>query len=154
MLADDDVDMLIKGHINRILPEDERRIDNEELKWIEFLESKNVFLTTIIYNDDTSMSNKNLLIGSDKISLYYKIDNNNLVDRQINLKKQLDSTVNTKNGNLEDSAGYSYSTPLIKEIIYEKYEKSFELKFYRYIYHNDNQIYSNKFHNCIRIHLL
>ena len=30
VLADDDVDMLIKGHINRILPEDKRRIDNEE----------------------------------------------------------------------------------------------------------------------------
>ena len=35
VLADDDLDMLIKGYINRILPENERRIDNEELKWIE-----------------------------------------------------------------------------------------------------------------------
>ena len=40
LLADDDVDMLIKGHINRTLPEEERRIDNTELAWIEILETK------------------------------------------------------------------------------------------------------------------
>ena len=40
VLADDDVDMLIKGHIKRNLPEDERRIDNKELEWIVTLESK------------------------------------------------------------------------------------------------------------------
>ncbi len=29
------------------------------------------------------MSNKNLIIGSDKISLYYKIDNNNFASGKI-----------------------------------------------------------------------
>ena len=35
--ADDDVDMLMKGHIDRDLPEDERRIDDEQLAWVDRL---------------------------------------------------------------------------------------------------------------------
>ncbi len=35
--ADDDVDMLIKGHIDRELPETERRIDDQALAWIDTL---------------------------------------------------------------------------------------------------------------------
>lgn len=32
--ADDDIDMLMKGHIDRDLPEDERRVDNNQLAWV------------------------------------------------------------------------------------------------------------------------
>ena len=68
VLADDDVDMLIKGHINRILPEDERRIDNEELKWIEFLESKNLidkfFNKTFFTSGDSSESEQSGILGA------------------------------------------------------------------------------------------
>jgi phosphate transport system permease protein len=35
--ADDDVDMLIKGHIDRDVPEDERRLKDRELSWIDQL---------------------------------------------------------------------------------------------------------------------
>jgi phosphate transport system permease protein len=37
LLADDDVDMLIKGHIEREVPEDERRIKDNQLAWIDKL---------------------------------------------------------------------------------------------------------------------
>ena len=39
--ADDDIDMLIKGHIDRAAPEGERRLNNKQLSWIETLESDN-----------------------------------------------------------------------------------------------------------------
>ena len=48
VLADDDVDMLIKGNINRNLPENERRIDDQELIWIEYLESENLIKKVLI----------------------------------------------------------------------------------------------------------
>ena len=35
--ADDDVDMLMKGHIDRDLPEDERRVDDDQLSWVDRL---------------------------------------------------------------------------------------------------------------------
>ena len=35
--ADDDVDMLIKGHMDRDVPEDERRLKDKELSWIDKL---------------------------------------------------------------------------------------------------------------------
>jgi len=35
--ADDDIDMLIKGHIRRDVPEDERRIDDQQLAWVDQL---------------------------------------------------------------------------------------------------------------------
>ncbi len=38
--ADDDVDMLMKGHINRSLPEAERRLDDVQLSWIDRLAEK------------------------------------------------------------------------------------------------------------------
>ena len=40
LMADDHVDMLVKGHIDRNLPEDERAIDNLELGWIDRLDSE------------------------------------------------------------------------------------------------------------------
>ena len=35
--ADDDVDMLMKGHIDRELPEDQRRLDDDQLAWVDAL---------------------------------------------------------------------------------------------------------------------
>ncbi|MBK1700545.1 phosphate ABC transporter permease PstA [Thiococcus pfennigii] len=40
LLADDDVDMLIKGKIDRDLPESDRRVKDRPLAWIEALEAK------------------------------------------------------------------------------------------------------------------
>jgi len=37
LLANDDVDMLMKGYIDRDLPESERRIDNKQLEWVDTL---------------------------------------------------------------------------------------------------------------------
>ncbi len=39
--ADDDVDMLIKGHINRDVAEGERRLKDKQLAWIDQLSSEN-----------------------------------------------------------------------------------------------------------------
>ena len=72
VLADDDVDMLIKGNINRNLPENERRIDDQELTWIEYLESENlikkVFNKTLFTSGDSSESEQSgilvALLGS------------------------------------------------------------------------------------------
>jgi phosphate transport system permease protein len=38
--ADDDVDMLIKGHFRRDLPESERRVSDQQIAWIERLEAE------------------------------------------------------------------------------------------------------------------
>jgi phosphate transport system permease protein len=38
--ADDDVDMLVKGHIDRDVPEKERRLDNQVLSWVDQLVSE------------------------------------------------------------------------------------------------------------------
>ena len=38
--ADDDVDMLIKGYIDRTVPETDRRLNDKQLGWIEKLESR------------------------------------------------------------------------------------------------------------------
>lgn len=40
VLADDDVDMLMKGHIKRDVPENERRLNNRKLQWIGKLEAE------------------------------------------------------------------------------------------------------------------
>ena len=68
----DDVDMVIKGNINRNLPENERRIDDQELMWIEYLESENlikkVFNKTLFTSGDSSESEQSgilvALLGS------------------------------------------------------------------------------------------
>jgi len=55
--ADDDVDMFIKGFIRRDLPENERRISNKELLWLDKLTSeqriKRVFNTTFFSAGDS-----------------------------------------------------------------------------------------------------
>jgi phosphate transport system permease protein len=38
LLADDDVDVMIKGHVSRDVPESDRRIDDRQLGWIAALE--------------------------------------------------------------------------------------------------------------------
>jgi phosphate transport system permease protein len=38
LLADDDVDVLVKGHVSRDLPEGDRRIDDRQLGWLTALE--------------------------------------------------------------------------------------------------------------------
>ncbi len=38
--ASDDVDMLIKGHIDRNVPEDERRLSDQEIAWIDALDAQ------------------------------------------------------------------------------------------------------------------
>ena len=35
--ADDDIDMLMKGHIDRNLPEDERRVNDDQISWVDHL---------------------------------------------------------------------------------------------------------------------
>lgn len=40
VLADDDVDMMVKGHYDRNLPEDDRRIKDNQLGWIDQLEKE------------------------------------------------------------------------------------------------------------------
>jgi phosphate transport system permease protein len=38
LLADDDVDVIVKGHVSRDVPESDRRIDNRQLGWLTKLE--------------------------------------------------------------------------------------------------------------------
>ena len=68
VLADDDVDMLIKGHIKRDLPENERRIDNEELAWVITLESKKYidtfFNKTLFTSGDSAESEQSGILGA------------------------------------------------------------------------------------------
>ncbi len=40
LVADDDVDVLVKGHVSRDLPEADRRIDDRQLAWVEKLEQE------------------------------------------------------------------------------------------------------------------
>ena len=38
LLANDDIDMLVKGHIDRMAPESERRVKDQTISWVEELE--------------------------------------------------------------------------------------------------------------------
>jgi phosphate transport system permease protein len=40
VLADDDIDMLVKGHIDRNLPEDDRRVKDQVVDWVDRLASE------------------------------------------------------------------------------------------------------------------
>ena len=51
--------MLIKGNINRNLPENERRIDDQELMWIEYLESENLIKKVFNAAMDEFISSRN-----------------------------------------------------------------------------------------------
>ena len=39
LLASDDIDMLIKGHIRRDVPEDQRRVSDRQIAWVDALEA-------------------------------------------------------------------------------------------------------------------
>jgi phosphate transport system permease protein len=55
--ADDEVDMLLKGHISRDVPASERRLDDRQLAWIDALEQdgrlRSVFNTTFLRSGDS-----------------------------------------------------------------------------------------------------
>jgi phosphate transport system permease protein len=40
LLADDDVDVIVKGHVDRTLPQDQRRISDAKLQWLAALEAQ------------------------------------------------------------------------------------------------------------------
>jgi phosphate transport system permease protein len=57
LLADDDIDMLIKGHIDRDLPESERRVKDQTVGWVQHLESQGRIekrFNTIFFTTGTS----------------------------------------------------------------------------------------------------
>ncbi|MCG6897511.1 MAG: phosphate ABC transporter permease PstA [Thiocapsa sp.] len=57
LLADDDIDMLVKGHIDRTRPESERRVDDQTLGWVERLEEGGRVqkrLNTVFFTHGTS----------------------------------------------------------------------------------------------------
>ncbi|MCW8908944.1 MAG: phosphate ABC transporter permease PstA [Sedimenticola sp.] len=55
--ADDDIDMLVKGHIDRAVPESERRVKDQMVAWVESLEVEGrvakVFNTTFLTSGDS-----------------------------------------------------------------------------------------------------
>jgi phosphate transport system permease protein len=57
VLANDDVDMLIKGHIDRALPENERRLKDSQLAWIDQLNAdgrlRKAFNVNFFHNGDS-----------------------------------------------------------------------------------------------------
>src|SRR5690606_24960046 len=40
LVADDDVDVVVKGHVDRALPESDRRLSDRQLAWLEQLEAE------------------------------------------------------------------------------------------------------------------
>ncbi|MBK1720213.1 phosphate ABC transporter permease PstA [Thiocystis violacea] len=57
LLADDDIDMLIKGYIDRDLPESERRVKDRTVEWVERLEAEGRIekrFNTIFFTHGTS----------------------------------------------------------------------------------------------------
>jgi phosphate transport system permease protein len=57
LLVDDDIDQLVKGKIDRRLPESERRVKDQTLAWIETLEERGLIakrFNTIFFTNGTS----------------------------------------------------------------------------------------------------
>ncbi|SDX50002.1 phosphate ABC transporter permease PstA [Thiocapsa roseopersicina] len=57
LLADDDIDMLVKGHIDRSAPESDRRVKDQTVGWVERLESEGRIekrFNTIFFTHGTS----------------------------------------------------------------------------------------------------
>ncbi|MBK1646369.1 phosphate ABC transporter, permease protein PstA [Thiocapsa imhoffii] len=57
LLADDDIDMLVKGHIDRGLPENQRRVKDQAVGWVEQLEAQGRIakrFNTIFFTNGTS----------------------------------------------------------------------------------------------------
>ena len=57
LLASDDIDMLVKGHISRDVPEDQRRVSDRQISWIDALEAEGLvstpFNTTFFTSGDS-----------------------------------------------------------------------------------------------------
>lgn len=74
VLADDDVDMLIKGHYDRNLPESDRRINNSQLAWIDSLQAagklEKKFNTTFFTSGDSREPEQAGIWGAAQGSLY------------------------------------------------------------------------------------
>ncbi len=51
--ASDDVDMLMKGHIDRDKPQNSRRLSDQQISWIDALSVKQVFNTGFFINGDS-----------------------------------------------------------------------------------------------------
>lgn len=51
--ASDDVDMLMKGHIDRNKPQNSRRLDDQQISWIDVLSTEQVFNTGFFTNGDS-----------------------------------------------------------------------------------------------------
>ncbi|MGD1984127.1 MAG: phosphate ABC transporter permease PstA [Chromatiaceae bacterium] len=45
MIADDDIDMLVKGHIDRDAPPEDRRVNDKVISWVDKLESEGLVVT-------------------------------------------------------------------------------------------------------------
>ena len=45
LVADDDIDMLVKGHVDRALPESERRLNDKVVGWVEQMEQQGEIAT-------------------------------------------------------------------------------------------------------------
>lgn len=77
VLADDDVDMLMKGHMKRDVPESERRLSDKQLRWIEKLEAdkriEKRFNTTFFTAGDSREPELSGIWGAVKGSFYTMI---------------------------------------------------------------------------------
>lgn len=74
LLADDDIDMLVKGHIDRMAPESERRLNDQVVGWVEQLERagavRKQFSTTFFTNGDSREPEQAGIGGAVMGSLY------------------------------------------------------------------------------------
>jgi phosphate transport system permease protein len=74
VLADDDVDMMVKGHYDRTVPEDDRRIDDDQLAWLDQLEQqgklKKKFNTTFFTAGDSREPEQAGIWGAARGSFY------------------------------------------------------------------------------------
>ncbi|WP_136796981.1 phosphate ABC transporter permease PstA [Desulfosediminicola ganghwensis] len=74
VLADDDVDMLVKGHYDRDLPESDRRVKDNQVGWIDSLEEngrlKKKFNTTFFTSGDSREPEQAGIWGAARGSFY------------------------------------------------------------------------------------
>jgi phosphate transport system permease protein len=74
VLADDDVDMMVKGHYDRNVPEDDRRINDNQLAWLDQLQQqgklKKKFNTTFFTSGDSREPEQAGILGAARGSLY------------------------------------------------------------------------------------
>ncbi len=76
LIADDDVDMVIKGYVDRMKPENERVVSDKKLAWIDFLKDKNLIEKKInidFFTNGDSREPELAGIGSAFIGSFYMI---------------------------------------------------------------------------------